>query len=415
MRLRGCFSLLLLTFSLRAAEVTPEEFNQALGISLFADANLWDDEAGAVAARLGWPKESETSQDSSFRKYPGAKETILGCRPYSCSLLAENGTPSSLSIMFANKGDAVDYSAKSTDPKVLRERQAQIQDFKKSIQQDARALQAALTKLLGDPVQEKLGQGRQTSETARRWNWNGHAILLASPRDEYVALRIMSAKSADEGGRSRIPDSELMARAKSRVERRPNGDVVLKDIPMVNQGPKGYCAPATWERAMRYMGVPADMYVLAMAGQSGAGGGTSVAALAEGAREAVVRAGRKIEQAAMKIEPAAVSKYVDRGLPIMWAMYSTKAYNAIADARTKARAEVTDPAEWKKRLADAKKDLRTLKVEKDAAHVCMIIGYNRETGEIAVSDSWGPTYAERWITAAEAQAVSQNNCMVIVF
>ena len=101
-------------------------------------------------------------------------------------------------------------------------------------------------------------------------------------KDEYVALRIMSAKSADEGGKSRVPDSEIVARSKTRVERRPNGDVVLKDIPMVNQGPKGYCVPATWERVMRYMGVPADMYVLAMAGNSGAGGGTSVAAIAAG-------------------------------------------------------------------------------------------------------------------------------------
>ena len=70
----------------------------------------------------------------------------------------------------------------------------------------------------------------------------------------------------------------------------PNGDVILKDIPMVNQGPKGYCVPATWERAMRYMGVPADMYVLAMAGQSGAGGGTSVVAIANGAKAAVTGA-----------------------------------------------------------------------------------------------------------------------------
>ena len=102
----------------------------------------------------------------------------------------------------------------------------------------------------------------------------GHAFLLAAPKDEYVALRILSVKSADEGGRSRVTDAELFARAKTRVDRRPNGDVILKDIPMVNQGPKGYCVPATWERAMRSMGVPADMYVLAMAGQSGAGGGT---------------------------------------------------------------------------------------------------------------------------------------------
>ncbi|GDY18595.1 hypothetical protein LBMAG55_19180 [Verrucomicrobiota bacterium] len=54
---------------------------------------------------------------------------------------------------------------------------------------------------------------------------------------------------------------------------------------MVNQGPKGYCVPATWERVLRYMGIPADMYVLAMVGQSGAGGGTSLSTLAAGVRD----------------------------------------------------------------------------------------------------------------------------------
>jgi hypothetical protein len=37
----------------------------------------------------------------------------------------------------------------------------------------------------------------------------------------------------------------------------------------------------------------------------------------------------------------------------------------------------------------------------------MIIGYNKKTNELAITDSWGPNYAERWITVEEAQAISQ--------
>ena len=40
---------------------------------------------------------------------------------------------------------------------------------------------------------------------------------------------------------------------------------------MVNQGPKGYCVPATFERVLRTMGIESDMYLLAMLG------GTSLA------------------------------------------------------------------------------------------------------------------------------------------
>jgi hypothetical protein len=47
--------------------------------------------------------------------------------------------------------------------------------------------------------------------------------------------------------------------------------------------------------------------------------------------------------------------------------------------------------------------------------MCLIIGYNKATGEIAISDSWGPRFAERWITVEEATAVSQGFLQVISF
>ena len=56
---------------------------------------------------------------------------------------------------------------------------------------------------------------------------------------------------------------------------------------------------------------------------------------------------------------------------------------------------------------------RRFRVDRASGHVCMIIGHNKQTGEIAVSDSWGPEYAERWVTPEEARAVSQGTFQVI--
>jgi hypothetical protein len=47
-------------------------------------------------------------------------------------------------------------------------------------------------------------------------------------------------------------------------------------------------------------------------------------------------------------------------------------------------------------------------------HVCLLIGCNRKTGELATSDSWGPEFAERWITLEEARALSQGDLGAIV-
>jgi hypothetical protein len=412
--------MLLMSAGLLAADAVHEptfaEVNKALGIELLVDDNLWDDDGKAVAERLDWPEESATKTDASYRRYPSESQRLLGCRPYSCAFLAEQGKPWSLSLMFANKGDGVTISSKEAkDPAKIRAREAQIKDFKKAIQEDAQGIVDRLTELFGKPVADKLGQGRRMSESARRWDWKGHAFLLVAQKDEYVALRIMASRVADEGGRSRVTDAELMARAKGNVEHRANGDVVIREIPMVNQGPKGYCVPATWERVLRYMGIPADMYVLAMVGQSGAGGGTSLSALAAGVRDTVTAAGRKLETASFKLDAAQVAKYIDRGQPIIWSMYSTEDYNQLADARTRARGAATDAAAWKKTLAESRKGQKPLKPEREKGHVCMIMGYNKETGEIAVSDSWGPKFEERWVLGSEAAQVSQGEMMVIGF
>jgi hypothetical protein len=51
----------------------------------------------------------------------------------------------------------------------------------------------------------------------------------------------------------------------------------------------------------------------------------------------------------------------------------------------------------------------------DEGHVCLITGFNAETGEIALSDSWGPDYEERWITEEEAAAISQGSMAVVAW
>ena len=343
--LRNLAALLLwlgtITF---ASAKTFEELNAAFGIPVWSDENLWDDEASATAARLHWPEESKTSTDSSYRAYPGPSELVLGARPHSLALYGENGHVSHLSLMFANKGDGVSVDKEAGDSKAMRNLQKQEKAIKEAIKKDAATLCEKLTALIGPPATDRYGQGSQIRETVQRWDWKGHSILLSAPRGEYVALRVLPVEMANAQGRSRISDNELRERVLSRVERRPNGDVVLKDMPMVDQGPKGYCVPATWERVMRYMAVPADMYVLAMAGSTAMGGGTDVNAIANGARTAIVSGGRRFENVNGKVSVRTAQKDINHGLPLMWTMYSMDEVNKAINARREARAAMTEPS-----------------------------------------------------------------------
>jgi hypothetical protein len=99
----------------------------------------------------------------------------------------------------------------------------------------------------------------------------------------------------------------------------------------------------------------------------------------------------------------------------MWTMSSTKAYNALADTITKKRMNATDPKEWRKELRDLLREAPELYRDPRMGHLCLIVGYNKETDEIAVSDSWGPRFELRWITAEEANAVSNGRFYVIDF
>ncbi len=395
-----------------AKAATHEELNATFGASIWSDDNLWNDSDAGVADQLRWPKESETSKDSSYRLYAGEQTRILGTRPYSLALYGANGHPTQISMIFANKGDSRAVQEAGDNPTLLARARKEV---KKDVAADATTIETALVKLLGAPKADRFGQGKQTREQVKRWDWNGHAILLAAPRDEYVAVRIIPVETADGATTGRIPDSELKVLLEKNVEKRSNGDVIITDIPMVNQGPKGYCVPATWERAMRYMGIPSDMYVLAMAGGTGLGGGTSVANIIGGASEIITRNGRSISSVNTKVDASKISKYIDKGLPVMWVMYSMDDVNERINQRTKERQGLADVKGWNEALAPSRKTAGKIKIDRLQGHCCMIIGYNKETEEIAVSDSWGESYKERWMTQEEANAVSQGQIMVINF
>jgi hypothetical protein len=382
--------------------------NKLLELRLWKDANLWDDPADKVAKRLGWPQESKTATQSSYRVYFRKENPIAGARPYTAVLYGRNGKVDYLSIMFANKGDSV--------------RPGSVEDIDEALDQVNEAIDTDLETIsqrldaLGESQNEIGGISRGMKERAVRWDSGNNSFWLAAVEDEYIALRIMPPELAESWGRPAYQSDETVRQAaEDNVQENAFGDVLIQNIPMVNQGPKGYCVPATIERCLRYMGIRADMYTLAMAGRTTIGGGTSLSAIIDGTSAYVRRSSRDMETISEEVSIKNVSEYIDAGQPLMWTMSSTKAYNALANTITKQRSGVTDPKEWRKQLRDILRDAPKLNKDPRAGHLCMIVGYNDETDEIAVSDSWGPRFELRWITVEEANAVSNGRFYIIDF
>lgn len=420
-------SALMASFSDATPQKTPtvEEVNTAFGIPLLSGESLWAERDVRAADRLRLPRESQTSYESGYRTY--AQTEVLGVRAFSIFLQGINDKVATVTILLANKGDIDSFASANDQAGIARTAQISkqtksyqnfvspqmIQAYQAAIRNDLNQLKTKLESLFGASKPATLGIYVNLQERGERWDWQGISFFLAAPRNEYIVLRILPSATFEKTDRDRIAFQAAKALLPARVTRRSNGDVIITDMPMVNQGPKGYCVPATFERVMRYYGLQVDMNVLAMGGQTEAGGGTSLTTLCNAAYLIVNNAGGRVIQGMSSVRISDIAPYIDKGQPIIWSLYSSKELNKRANERTQARRSVTDWNAWKQSvLQHARATINQIPSNVDG-HVCLIIGYNRITGEVAISDSWGPSYQERWITQEEAMAASQGSASVI--
>ena len=395
------------------------EINEATGHELVNLTPLDGREAAEIAEALAIPQESATSHGSSWRRYAarggGNAFRLFGAMPYSTALYSDaDGLVAHLSIVYANKGD-FGSTAGSGEAHFGGGTSATRSTLAEAMNADAKTITEALTEAIGEPTTQRFGE-RQARRTVTRWDWHGHSFILSHEDGEYVGLAIMSTEAADGGGRTdRISNTEIRERLAAGVRRAENGDVWITDIPMVDQGPKGYCVPATFERVMRALGVEADMYLLAMIGETQAGGGTSVRRLIDNVSSHVRSKGRRPhEETIRQLRIRSVKRRIDEGIPVMWVMHSMPEYNKIANENTTARAQDTDTEARLKAMREQIDKLASGPEPVGNNHICMIVGYNEKTGELAVSDSWGARYELRWVPIEAAQWVSRDELFYIL-
>lgn len=385
-----------------------KHLNKLLELELWNDTDLWDDPPEAVAARLKWPIESETDMLSSYRIYFKNKNSIANATASTAVLYGKDGKVDHLSILFANKGDFVTNG-------LIEDEQKALKSINAAIESDNKKLEIRLS-TLGKPVRKSMGKGKAMKEQVLRWDVGNTSFLLAAVEDAYLALRIMPKALAEERGQSeRINNTKAKARARSNVVANDFGDVLIQNIPMVDQGPKGYCVPATIERCLRYMGIRADMYTLANACNTGLSGGTYLSDFIHGTSDYVSKAGRELRSFSKNGTIRNIRKFIKNGQPVLWAMHSTEAYNDLTNIITSERTKAANKKTWKKELSKIAKNARPIKAHTGNGHLCLIIGYNEYTGELAVSDSWGPKFVLRWTSEVVAEQISQGRLYIIDF
>lgn len=195
-----------------------------------------------------------------------------------------------------------------------------------------------------------------------------------------------------------------------------SGDVVIPNVPMVDQGQKGYCAVACTERLGRYYGVQMDANEIAQVANSDASGGTSGRAMIEALKKLSTRLKlrvRPIEEPDVRQLESLMADYnraakkgsrapqiPDQGRMLdVAAIYHAMDPGVLKEVRTKNKSDLarfqTDiqkhidqgiPLLWSVMLGIIKeKEIP----QADGGHMRLIIGYNVKTQEIMYTDSWG--------------------------
>ena len=354
-------------------------------------------------------------------------------------------------VSIYNKGDADTPVSKEKFEAIVRD----ISDF--------------LTKSFGQPghepdakpaprkVVKRLSWKRKTPLLQLEWAYvephtdkaSGFRVPYAP---EYIRMVLVprtghaAADNASLTGKSILVKAKNARQLKENIVRNSKGDVVIENVPMVDQGQKGYCAAATAERILRYFGLDVDQHQVAQLAETSARGGTSF----EGISEAITSIG-KVYSLDQKNLIAADS---GKSFQDSQAFRDLKDYNAAAKRAKKPEIDwelhtqnhtVDLSSIWNsmdpeilmqsrlRRKQEFAKFLANVRSYVDSGipllwsclvgiypevpdvnsggrafgHMRLIIGYNSKTHEILYSDSWGPNHALKRMPESQAWAMTK--------
>ena len=254
-------------------------------------------------------------------------------------------------------------------------------------------------------------------------------------RPEFIRLRV-----ARIGGKSSAPTATAAtgvskASLTANLKRAENGDVYISNVPMVDQGPKGYCAVATAERVFKYYGIPVDQHEMAQVADTGAGGGTSPDKM----YEALNKLEGRLRVRVRVIENWDFKKFMDEV-----ADYNKEAKRAkkpevdasprgnviyVNEIYGKMDGEVLKVSRTERDRSGFGKFQRSVNglidqgipvmwsvslgllpepeiPQASGGHMRLIIGYNTKTGEILYTDSWGADHALKRMPVVNAFAIT---------
>ena len=211
-----------------------------------------------------------------------------------------------------------------------------------------------------------------------------------------------------------------------------SGDVVISDVPMVDQGQKGYCAVACAERMLRYYGVQTDANELAQIANTDAGRGTSADAMFDALKKVSARLHvrvKPVEQFEAKQMLSLIAEYNrtakhDKAPEVrpkgemldVTAIFRSMDAGVLKETRTHNHSDVTRFQTDVAKYIDAGTPIIWSVMlgifpepgvpQSGGGHMRLIIGYNTKKNEIIFTDSWGAGHEKKRMPLENAVTIS---------
>lgn len=267
---------------------------------------------------------------------------------------------------------------------------------------------------------------------------------------EYITLELLPPGEAPKNLRASLKSTAGAGNLSEQVKQDAAGSRYL-EIPMVDQGGKGYCVAATVERILRYYGSDIDQHVIAQLAASDANAGTSFEAMVDALEAADSRLGVRFKR---HYEYKSLLSY--RGVERLCKEYNSAAqklkkerlkFNDFVVTRRKTKTfqlgqflSALDPEVYSAvRMRDKSNYEEFVKLVRESiddgvplcwgilavagqkggsdanfsAHMRIINGYNPQSGDIIYTDSWGFGHEKKQMTAEEAWSITNTLCSLV--
>jgi hypothetical protein len=414
----------------------PPIFQKLVGV----DPQIWNTPSSHFAlhhSRFGFHWVSSVDQKASRSAQP---LTLFGLPVYETIARFENGTLHQINLLVYGRGDAKEELEEKQFEEQLSTLQKELDEVLQFKGVDAwvkpSGVETKRKSWFRPPLRVDLEWSATHNlrskdvEKGRSSRFRGEFIrLVATPYDGTESITSLTKPNFQNASSPPVRLKDLLAK----IQRESNGDIYLKDFPMVDQGQKGYCVVASSERVLRYYNIDMDQNEIAKLANSSQNG-TSVAGMAKALKKVSSRYSlvtRELYQPSDKDFFKDVEEYnrlakrkkeqeiilPESGLINTDVVYDKMKPELLKEVRLKEKssmnrffADVTGqidrggPALWGVMLGVVP-EMPKLPQER-GGHMRLIIGYNKGTGELIYTDSWGAGHEFKRMSVGDAFSIT---------